>query len=84
MSPLTHAGCAVRTADIVPVKPDEGVVPDRHERGRLGEVEACKLGVVEGVRPDRRDRARDHELALKVSAVSESVIPDRHERGRFR
>ena len=41
-------------------------VPHLHERGRLREIEARKLGVVEGGVSYRCNRGRDHKSALKV------------------
>eukprot|EP00964_Phaeocystis_antarctica_P004770 scaffold2588_cov51-Phaeocystis_antarctica.AAC.2 len=61
----------------------EGVVPDRHERGRLREVQAREFGVCEGGIPDRLDLGRDHERARDVG-LSEGPVSDRHERGRLR
>ena len=60
-------------------------VPHLHERGggRLREIEARKLGVVEGGVSYRCNRGRDHKRALKVG-VREGAVPNLHERGRLR
>eukprot|EP00964_Phaeocystis_antarctica_P092626 scaffold59608_cov57-Phaeocystis_antarctica.AAC.4 len=58
---------------------EEGVDPDRLERGRIREVQACEFALVEGAIPDRLDLGRDHERARDVGAP-EGPVPDRHER----
>ena len=47
----------------------KGAVPDLHERGRLREVEARKLGAAEGVGADRRELGGDHDSAPELSVI---------------
>ena len=61
----------------------KGTVPDLHERGRIREVEARKLGAAEGVGADRRELGGDHDSAPELSVI-EGPLPDLHERGRLR
>jgi len=50
-------------------------VPHLHERGRLREIEARKLGVVEGGVSYRCNRGRDHKRALKVGVRLSEKAP---------
>ena len=53
----------------------EGAVPDLHERGRVREIEARKLGVLKGACADHRELGGDHEPAFKASG-KEGAVPD--------